>query len=115
MTLVSTSKWAASALALLAVALAGCSKPASTPQGDAAGGSATQAPPAQKPDAVSQASADTGPPPEWAGKELPVRKIPNIPQAAEAYYSPDNLHVIIHEVPKEDWALAGVMGDERKD
>ncbi len=94
MTLVSTSKWAASALALLAVALAGCSKPASTPQGDAAGGSATQAPPAQKPDAVSQASADTGPPPEWAGKELPVRKIPNIPQAAEAYYSPDNLHVI---------------------
>lgn len=28
---------------------------------------------------------------------------------------PDNLHVIIQEVPKEDWALAGVMGDERKD
>ena len=28
---------------------------------------------------------------------------------------PDNLHVIIAEVPKENWALAGVMGDERKD
>jgi 4-oxalocrotonate tautomerase len=28
---------------------------------------------------------------------------------------PTNLHVIIQEVPKEDWALAGVMGDERKD
>lgn len=26
-----------------------------------------------------------------------------------------NLHVIIQEVPKENWALAGVMGDERKD
>jgi 4-oxalocrotonate tautomerase len=26
-----------------------------------------------------------------------------------------NLHVILHEVPKEDWALAGVLGDERKD
>lgn len=28
------------------------------------------------------------------GTELPVRKIPNIPEAAEAYYAPDNLHVI---------------------
>ncbi len=28
------------------------------------------------------------------GKELPVWKIPNIPEAAEAYYAPDNLHVI---------------------
>jgi 4-oxalocrotonate tautomerase len=27
---------------------------------------------------------------------------------------PDNLHVILQEVPKENWALAGVMGDERK-
>jgi hypothetical protein len=23
--------------------------------------------------------------------------------------------VILQEVPKEDWALAGVLGDERKD
>ena len=28
---------------------------------------------------------------------------------------PTNLHVIIQEVPKENWALAGVMGDERND
>ena len=28
---------------------------------------------------------------------------------------PTNLHVIIQEVSKENWALAGVMGDERKD
>jgi 4-oxalocrotonate tautomerase len=28
---------------------------------------------------------------------------------------PTNLHVIIQEVPKENWALAGVMGDERMD
>jgi 4-oxalocrotonate tautomerase len=27
---------------------------------------------------------------------------------------PDNLHVILQEVPKENWALAGIMGDERK-
>jgi 4-oxalocrotonate tautomerase len=26
-----------------------------------------------------------------------------------------NLHVIIQEIPKENWALAGVMGDERSD
>ena len=28
---------------------------------------------------------------------------------------PDNLHVIIQEVPKENWGLAGRLGDERKD
>jgi 4-oxalocrotonate tautomerase len=28
---------------------------------------------------------------------------------------PANLHVILQEVPREDWALAGVLGDERKD
>ncbi len=28
---------------------------------------------------------------------------------------PTHLHVILQEIPKEDWALAGVMGDERKD
>ncbi len=29
-----------------------------------------------------------------ADAELPVRQIPNIPEAAEAYYAPDNYHVI---------------------
>lgn len=28
------------------------------------------------------------------GTELPIRKIPNIPAAAEAYYAPDSVHVI---------------------
>ena len=28
---------------------------------------------------------------------------------------PDALHVIIQEIPKEDWALAGVLGCDRKD
>lgn len=28
---------------------------------------------------------------------------------------PTHLHVILQEIPKEDWALAGVMGDERED
>ncbi len=28
---------------------------------------------------------------------------------------PANLQVILQEVPKENWALAGVLGDERKD
>ena len=28
---------------------------------------------------------------------------------------PDALHVIIHEVPKENWGLAGVLGTDRKD
>lgn len=31
---------------------------------------------------------------EAQGQELPVRRIPNIPRSAEAYYAPDNLHVI---------------------
>jgi len=48
-------------------------------------------------DATAQASArpaaDSGPP-EWAAKELPIRKIPNIPETAEAYYAPDSIHVI---------------------
>lgn len=61
--------------------LAGCTKPASPP---AASESAATVP----------ASPDTAPPAEWAGKELPVRMIPNIPRSAEAYYAPDNLHVI---------------------
>lgn len=33
-------------------------------------------------------------PAETAGQELPVRKIPNIPPAGEAYYAPDDYHVI---------------------
>jgi Tol biopolymer transport system component len=39
-------------------------------------------------------SADAAVEPMEEGKELPVRLIPNVPENAEAYYGPDNLHVI---------------------
>ncbi len=47
-------------------------------------------------DMVSQASpdADAAEPEYPEGAELPVRQIPNIPEAAEAYYAPDSYHVI---------------------
>ncbi len=44
-------------------------------------------------DMTSAASGDAAPA-AVESKELPIRKIPNIPKAAEAYYAPDNLHVI---------------------
>lgn len=31
---------------------------------------------------------------DWASRELPYRKIPNVPETAEAYYAPDNIHII---------------------
>ena len=45
-----------------------------------------------RPDATS--SASPAPADDWASRELPIRRIPNIPEAAEAYYAPDSLHVI---------------------
>ena len=48
----------------------------------------------QQTDTVSAASAYTGPAPDKS-KELPVRLIPNIPAAAEAYYAPDDYHFIV--------------------
>lgn len=32
-----------------------------------------------------------------------------------ANVKPDGLHVIIQEIPKENWARAGVLGIDRKD
>lgn len=58
-----------------------------------AAGAADQAPASAKPDATSGASY-AAPPPMAKGTELPTRKIPNIPAAAEAYYAPDDYHVI---------------------
>lgn len=55
----------------------------------------------------------------WPGrtKEQKRKLVKAITQAMvdHAGAKPTNLHVILQEVPKEDWALAGVMGDERKD
>jgi len=56
-------------------------------------GAADEAPAGAPPDAMSGASA-AAPPPMAQGTELPIRKIPNIPAAAEAYYAPDDYHVI---------------------
>mgnify|MGYP006921595344 CR=1 FL=1 len=47
--------------------------------------------------APSTQQAATGTQPETASptaSELPVRKIPNIPRGGEAYYAPDNRHLI---------------------
>ena len=55
----------------------------------------------------------------WPGR-TPAQKRALVRAITEAMVQhagaqPDHLHVIIQEVPKEDWALAGVLGDERKD
>ncbi|MCL4721953.1 MAG: hypothetical protein KJ041_08405, partial [Gammaproteobacteria bacterium] len=49
---------------------------------------AADAPAARKPD------FSPPPPAVAAGQELPMREIPNIPSAAEAYYAPDDYHII---------------------
>jgi Tol biopolymer transport system component len=72
--------------------LAGCSKPASPPAETTAETAPAEA--AKPADMVTQASADMTNPPEWAAKELPVHRIPNVPENAEAYYAPDSVHVI---------------------
>ena len=55
----------------------------------------------------------------WPGRtrEQKRKLVKAITQAMvdHAGAKPTNLHVILQEVPKEDWALAGLMGDERKD
>ena len=77
----STTRWTTSGLAVLFALLA------AQPAARAAGTDPS-------PDLAAQPKVVDAPPPEWAGKELPVRIIPNIPQSAEAYYAPDNLHII---------------------
>ncbi|MCL4722547.1 MAG: PD40 domain-containing protein, partial [Gammaproteobacteria bacterium] len=52
-----------------------------------------------KPDAVSGASPAA--PAVDSSRELPVRRIPGIPPAAEAYYAPDDYHLIA-QVPDRD-------------
>ena len=88
MTLLTTS-----GIAVLFAILAGCGKPASPPAATDAAGTES-APKATSPDLAGLQSPDEEAPAEWAGKELPSYMIPNIPQSAEAYYAPDNIHVI---------------------
>ena len=58
-------------------------------------------------DAVSGASPEA--PTIDKSKELPIRLIPNIPPAAEAYYAPDNYHIIAQARDPD----AQDSGDER--
>ncbi len=82
------TRWTTTGIAALIAILAGCSPPASPVAATEPEARATS------PDLANLASPDEAPPAEWAGKELPVRMIPNIPESAEAYYAPDNIHVI---------------------
>ncbi len=84
----------AAALALvLALSVAGCAQQ-EEPSEEAAAAVEEQAPAGEATDTVSQASEAWDPAAFDATKELPVRKIPNIPMAAEAYYAPDSFHLI---------------------
>ncbi len=85
------SRWTTTGIAVLIAILAGCGKPASPP---AATEPAATELAATSPDLAGLQSPDEAAPAEWAGKELPSYMIPNIPQSAEAYYAPDNIHVI---------------------
>lgn len=73
----------------LVLALGACSNPADDPNPDA-----PPAPGEPAADGTAQASAPPADEEDWTVNELPVRKIPNIPESAEAYYAPDSLHVI---------------------
>ncbi len=72
--------------------IAACS-PSEEPKGEAG---VEAMPPVEKAAAeanvVSEASADTGGDSAMQGKELPVRKVPGLPETAEPYYAPDNYH-----------------------
>jgi Tol biopolymer transport system component len=84
----------------LALAITGCSPQEEEPAGEATAAVEEQAaaeaaaPAGEATDVVSQASEEWDPAAFDASKELPVRKIPNIPMAAEAYYAPDSFHLI---------------------
>jgi Tol biopolymer transport system component len=77
-------------VALMALSACAPKQDAAAPAGQAADGQAAPA------DATAQASArqPADGSADWASRELPSRKIPNIPETAEAYYAPDSLHVI---------------------
>jgi len=88
MRILSVPRWTTVSFAALFGVLAGCASQS---------GPVTAAEPAARatsPDLANLPAPGAAQPAEWAGKELPVRMIPNIPSSAEAYYSPDNLHVI---------------------
>lgn len=55
----------------------------------------------------------------WEGRSIEqkralVRAITDA-MVVHAGASPEHLHVVIHEVPRENWARAGVLGADRRD
>ncbi|MBN8278978.1 MAG: hypothetical protein J0M16_00010 [Gammaproteobacteria bacterium] len=84
---------ASAGTAVLLALVAGCNT-ASPPAMSGPAAKAESAPRATSPDLANLPRPGSEIPPEWVGKELPIRMIPNIPESAEAYYAPDNLHVI---------------------
>ena len=55
----------------------------------------------------------------WAGRTIEqkrrlVRAITDA-MIAHANCKPEHLHVIIHDVPKDSWGRAGVLGIDEKD
>ena len=88
--------------------------PSEQPNGDSGAAMPAAEQAAAEADVVSEASGDAGDDAAMEGKELPVRKIPNIPEAAEAYYAPDSYHVIAQTqdpdaTPPEDRAAGGAL------
>ncbi len=55
----------------------------------------------------------------WEGRTLDQKRrlVQAITDAMveHADASPDALHVILHEIPRENWARAGVLGVDRTD
>ena len=94
---------------LVLTILAGCADPGTqTAEQQAAAPEAAAEQGAE--DAVSEASEDTDGGGDWAAKEPPLRKIPNIPQAAEAYYAPDSFHFIAQTQDPDAQSQEGSVG-----
>ena len=55
----------------------------------------------------------------WTGRTVDQKRrlVQAITEAmvTHAGASPDHLHVVIQEVPRENWGLGGVLGPDRKD
>jgi dipeptidyl aminopeptidase/acylaminoacyl peptidase len=70
--------------------------------------------PDKAPEPAAGTSSSAGPVAPGPGQELPIRKIPNVPAAGEAYYAPDNLHLITSAkdkdaLPHEDGTSGGLV------
>ena len=92
--------FSAGLLVSLALIIAGCSGEAPSTAADTTAEPQAAAPETPQASTSTEASMATG-------KELPVRVIPNVPSNAEAYYAPDNLHVIAQTQDKDALVAEG--------